>query len=60
MRPYFWMLLVCATLSGGCASVDAQLQPVESAMPDNSAQQAEPRGIVGEVCPPALAAKGYC
>jgi hypothetical protein len=57
MRTYFWMLLVCATLSGGCASVDA---PPETAMPDSSAQQAEPRGIVGEVCPPALAAKGYC
>jgi hypothetical protein len=57
MRPYFWMLLVCATLSGGCACMDA---PPEPAVPDSAAQQAEPRGIVGEVCPPALAAKGYC
>lgn len=57
MRPYIRMLLVWASLSGGCASMEA---PPEPAMPEGAVQQAEPRGIVGEVCPPALAAKGYC
>ncbi len=57
MRILFWLLLACATLSSGCVSVEAAPEPVVS---DISTQQVEPRGIVGEVCPPALAAKGYC
>jgi hypothetical protein len=45
----------------GCSTLDSVPEPaMPSAGADTSALYAEPRGIVGETCPPALAAKGYC
>jgi hypothetical protein len=57
MRILFSLALACAVLCCGCSTASAV---PDAAMPDSGALQAEPRGIVGEVCPPALAAKGYC
>ena len=57
MRTLSSLVLFCAALCCGCSAVEP---PSSGAMPDNSSLQAEPRGIVGEICPPALAAKGYC
>lgn len=57
MRKSYWLLLACAILSAACAPMDAA---PPAATPDQGVVTAEPRGIVGELCPPALAAKGYC
>lgn len=57
MRTYFRMLLACAAFLGGCTFPHVAPQTAE---PAASAEPAEPRGIIGELCPPALAAKGYC
>lgn len=57
MRILFWLLLAGAAVSAGCAPIEAASQAV---LPVIGPLQAEPRGIVGELCPPALAAKGYC
>ena len=57
MRTLYSLVLVCAVLCCGCSTVEA---PSPGAIPDSSILQVEPRGIVGETCPPALAAKGYC
>ena len=57
MRILYSLALACAVLCGGCST--ATTIP-DAAIPDSDALQSEPRGIVGEVCPPALAAKGYC
>jgi hypothetical protein len=51
------LALACAMLCCGCATMDTT---ADTSLPDSGALQAERRGIVGEVCPPALAAKGYC
>lgn len=51
------LLLVGAALSAGCAPIAATGPHL---LPAGGALQAEPRGIVGEPCPPALAAKAYC
>jgi hypothetical protein len=57
MRILPTLALACAVLCCGCST----LEPIpDPAIPDNDALHAEPRGIVGETCPPALAAKGYC
>ena len=53
-----WLSLACAMLCCSCSTVAPAT--VITAVPDNATLPAEPRGIVGEVCPPALAAKGYC
>jgi hypothetical protein len=57
MRILSSLALACAVLCCGCSTAPAI---PDAAIPDSGALQAEPRGIVGEVCPPALAAKGYC
>lgn len=57
MRTLYSLVLLCAVLCCGCSTVET---PSPGAIPDSSSLQAEPRGIVGETCPPALAAKGYC
>ena len=57
MRTLATLALVCAVLLCGCATPEFAPDPV---LPVSDAVQAEPRGIVGETCPPALAAKGYC
>lgn len=61
MRMLSTLVLACAVLCCGCSTFDAFPDP---AVPDSSTDtailHAEPRGIVGETCPPALAAKGYC
>lgn len=57
MRILSTLALVCALSCVGCSTVETVPFAV---MPESSAVQAEPRGIVGEPCPPALAAKGYC
>ena len=57
MRTLSTLALVCAVLCCGCATPVFAPDPV---LPVSDALQAEPRGIVGEPCPPALAAKGYC
>lgn len=57
MRILTSLVLVCAVLCGACSTVETT--PVVI-MPDSSALLSEPRGIVGETCPPALAAKAYC
>jgi hypothetical protein len=57
MRILSSLALVCALLCWGCAAAPAAPDP---ALPASGAVQAEPRGIVGELCAPALAAKGYC
>ena len=61
MRILTSLALACTVLCCGCSTLDSIPEP---AMPntaaDTSALYAEPRGIVGEICPPALAAKGYC
>jgi hypothetical protein len=51
------LVLVCAALCCGCSATHTAL---DGPMPDSGAPQTEPRGIVGEPCPPALAAKAYC
>jgi hypothetical protein len=51
------LALACAVLCCGCATMDTT---ADAPIPDSGALQAERRGIIGEVCPPALAAKGYC
>jgi hypothetical protein len=61
MRTLTSLALACAVLCCGCSTLDAvpePAKPVTSA--DTGALYAEPRGFVGETCPPALAAKGYC
>jgi len=57
MRILSSLALVCALLCCSCATRELAPDP---ALPVNGELQAEPRGIVGEPCPPALAAKGYC
>jgi hypothetical protein len=57
MRILSSLALACALLCSGCSSAPAV---PDAAVVGSGALQAEPRGIVGEVCPPALAAKGYC
>ena len=57
MRILSSMALACALLCSGCSTAPAI---PDVALPGSDVLQAEPRGIVGEVCPPALAAKGYC
>ena len=57
MRILSSLALVCAALCCGCSTVET---PSPGVIPDSSSLQVEPRGIVGETCPPALAAKGYC
>ena len=59
MRTLATLALVCAVLLCGCATPDLAPAP-DPVLPVSGAVQAEPRGIVGETCPPALAAKGYC
>ncbi len=58
MRVLPLLMLVCAALCSGCAAVESA--PLNFAPDDRSALYIEPRGIVGELCPPALAAKAYC
>nr|WP_314631228.1 hypothetical protein [uncultured Noviherbaspirillum sp.] len=58
MRALPLLLLVCAALCSGCAAVETA--PLINAPDDSSVLHIEPRGIVGELCPPALAAKAYC
>jgi hypothetical protein len=57
MRFLASLALACAVLCCGCSAATAI---PDAAIPDSGVVQASPRGIVGEVCPPALAAKGYC
>ena len=57
MRVLPSLALACALLCCGCSVVQALPHAAAS---HGSALQAEPRGIVGEPCPPVLAAKGYC
>jgi hypothetical protein len=71
MRALSSLVLFCAVLCGGCAAVETA---PPTAMPDDGsgtlpvalpsalpvALPVEPRGIIGEPCPPALAAKAYC
>ena len=57
MRILSSLALTCALLCSGCSTTPANS---DAAVVSSGALQAEPRGIVGEVCPPALAAKGYC
>jgi hypothetical protein len=56
-RILFALALACAMLCCGCAAIDPGPPDL---MPVGSEVLAAPRGIVGETCPPALAAKGYC
>jgi hypothetical protein len=58
MRALPLLLLVYAALCSGCAAVEPA--PLTVAPDDSSALYIAPRGIVGELCPPALAAKAYC
>ena len=57
MHPLSMLALACVLLSGGCATPQSESDPV---IPPITPLQAAPRGIVGEPCPPALAAKAYC
>ena len=57
MRTLSTLALVCAALCSGCSTMETT--PL-AAMPEGRVMQAEPRGIIGEPCPPALAAKAYC
>lgn len=52
-----FIALAFAMLCSSCSSVESTRADVT---PVSAVLQAEPRGIVGELCPPALAAKGYC
>ena len=57
MQRFPLLALACVLLSGGCATPQSESDPV---IPAITPLQAAPRGIVGEPCPPALAAKAYC
>jgi hypothetical protein len=59
MRILSSLALACALLCCGCSTAPV-VPDAAAAVVGSGALQAEPRGIVGEVCPPALAAKGYC
>jgi hypothetical protein len=65
MRTLTSLALACAVLCCGCSTLDAAPEPAKqeagaTTSADSGALYAEPRGFVGETCPPALAAKGYC
>ena len=55
------MLRRCVILLGIFLGACSQVELAPSAyLPQEAPLMTEPRGIVGELCPPALAAKGYC
>lgn len=56
-RVLSFIALAFAMLCSSCSSVE---YAKADGTPASTALGAEPRGIVGELCPPALAAKGYC
>lgn len=53
-------LLCACTQTGLHASVPVSETPPHVGALQNLPVVAEPRGIVGEFCPPVLAAKGVC
>ena len=57
MRTLSTLALICTVLCSGCSTMETTPLAV---MPESRAMQVEPRGIIGEPCPPALAAKAYC
>ncbi|MET0961570.1 MAG: hypothetical protein ABWY05_01955 [Noviherbaspirillum sp.] len=57
MRTLFWLLLAGVAFSAGCAPIEAASH---AGLPGGVTLQSEQRGIVGEPCPPAQAAKGHC
>lgn len=59
MRVFSLLVIAFAAACSACSTVE---KIPDIALPDSTAYQLqmEPRGIVGEPCPPALAAKGYC
>ena len=65
MHRLGWSLLLSSFLSACTQTGLHASEPVSEAPPQVGALQnlpvvAEPRGIVGEFCPPVLAAKGVC
>jgi hypothetical protein len=57
MRKLFWLVLACSAFSAACAR--QELAPSANYQEGNT-RQAGPGGIIGDLCPPALATKGYC
>jgi hypothetical protein len=57
MRKLFWLALACSVLSAACAR--QELAPSAN-YEEGGNWQAAPRGIIEELCPAALATKGYC
>jgi len=57
MRKLFWLVLACSILPAACARQDV-IDPANHVEGINQPTQA--RGIIGELCPPGLATKGYC
>jgi hypothetical protein len=57
MRKLFWLVLACSALSAACARQD--LAPSAN-YPESNSRQAGSSGIIGDLCPAALATKGFC
>jgi len=57
MRKLFWLVLACSALCAACVRHDL-LAP--ATYPGDDSQPAQASGIIGNLCPPGLATKGYC